>query len=153
VCFSFALSVISINFYSTRYYRFFMYHYSLSLRTASFLMVNSTWTKNHVDLILWHSDFLFGLLYLTPPLLVASLFLSNNSPSQSRIVYPPCDTREMECFSLMPRERVILSVAQFRLANLSLVLYCLIVLPGPKKTTKLKSLPSINLFGIILNIH
>lgn len=30
------------------------------------------------------------------------------------IVYPPCDTREMAKFSLQDRERIILSVAQFR---------------------------------------
>ncbi|KAL1744217.1 glycosyltransferase family 4 protein [Schizophyllum fasciatum] len=29
------------------YYRIFMYYYSASLRSASFVMANSTWTKNH----------------------------------------------------------------------------------------------------------
>lgn len=105
-------------FPSARYYRLLMYHYSLSLRTASFLMVNSTWTKNHIDLILRHRDLLLDFLYYTPLLLVCRLlFLSNNAPSQSTIVYPPCDTRDLETFSLMPRERVVLSVAQFRLVN------------------------------------
>jgi alpha-1,2-mannosyltransferase len=54
-----------------------MYHYSFSLRTASVLMVGSTWTKNHVDAILQHRDFVLDLLYLAPPLLTARLlFLS-----------------------------------------------------------------------------
>jgi hypothetical protein len=105
-------------FASSSYYRVFMYHYSLSLQIASFLMVNSTWTKNHVDAILRHHDSLLDFLYLTTPLLASRfLFLPNNAPSQSRMVYPPCDTREMVKFSLMPRERVILSVAQFRFVN------------------------------------
>jgi alpha-1,2-mannosyltransferase len=102
----------------SRYYRLFLYHYSLSLRTASFLMINSTWTQNHVDAILRHHDLLVNFLYLSPPLLAARfLFLSNNAPLRSTIVYPPCDTREMEKFPLMPRERVILSVAQFRFVS------------------------------------
>ncbi|EEB98409.1 hypothetical protein MPER_02085, partial [Moniliophthora perniciosa FA553] len=34
--------------------------------------------------------------------------------SNSRIVYPPCDTREMATIPLEGRERTIISVAQFR---------------------------------------
>ncbi|SRR6266545_8379071 len=107
-----------------RYYRLFMYHYSLSVRTASFLMVNSTWTKNHIDSILHHSDSVFDLLYLTPPFFVSKfLFTSTNTPRGSKIVYPPCDTRELEIFPLVPRERVILSIAQFRSVD-SLISIC-----------------------------
>lgn len=104
-------------FFTDRYYRLFMYHYAMSLRTASFLMVNSTWTKNHVDAILCHSDFLLDLVYFTPPFIFLKFFFTRkNAPGNSTIVYPPCDTREMEKFALMRRERIILSVAQFRLA-------------------------------------
>ncbi|PFH54018.1 glycosyltransferase family 4 protein [Amanita thiersii Skay4041] len=92
------------------YYRLFMYYYSYSLQRAQFLMVNSTWTKNHVDAILGHSDLLLDLLHVYP-LLFPSRHLS---PKSARIVYPPCDTRAMSTFSLEHRERVILSVAQFR---------------------------------------
>jgi len=110
-----AITYLALAFFTDRYYRLFMYHYAISLRTASILMVNSTWTKNHVDAILCHSDFLLDLTYLTPPFLFLKLLLTRNSaPDKSMIVYPPCDTREMEKFSLMPRERIILSVAQFR---------------------------------------
>ncbi len=85
-------------FFTDRYYRIFMYHYAISLRAASILMVNSTWTKNHVDAILCHSDFLLDLTYLTPPFLFLKLFFTrNNAPDESMIVYP---TREMERFSL-----------------------------------------------------
>ena len=138
-----------------RYYRLFMYHYSLCLRTASFLMVNSTWTKTHVDAILRHSDLLIDCLYLFPPLLAARcLFLSNNAPSQSSIVYPPCDTRQIEKFPLTPRERIILSVAQFRLVDsASLHCHCWISSLDQKRTTKLKYLLSIDFFSIILSIY
>lgn len=96
------------------YYRLFMYYYSLSLRTASFLMVNSSWTKNHVDAILRHSDPLLDFLHLLPPLILLKVLAPRTPPGQARIVYPPCDTREMAKFPLEGRERVILSVAQFR---------------------------------------
>ncbi|KAG7088173.1 hypothetical protein E1B28_012192 [Marasmius oreades] len=99
------------------YYRFFMYYYSSSLRSAVFLMVNSSWTKNHVDSVLSHSDpFIDFLHFFVPPLLILRYLTSQNkSPvASSRIVYPPCDTREMAKFPLTNREKVIVSVAQFR---------------------------------------
>jgi alpha-1,2-mannosyltransferase len=91
-----------------------MYYYAISLRTPSFLMVNSSWTKAHVDSILQHSDLLLDGLHLLPPLVFIKLFTSQNAPSSARIVYPPCDTRELATFPLTPRQRIILSVAQFR---------------------------------------
>lgn len=91
-----------------------MYYYSLSLRTASFIMVNSSWTKNHVDSILQHYDTLLDAIHMLPPLFLIRFFTSQNGPQTAKIVYPPCDTREMVKFSLTNRERIILSVAQFR---------------------------------------
>lgn len=94
-----------------------MYYYSLSLRQASFLMVNSSWTKGHVDTILQHSDSLLDFLHLLPPFPLLRFLLrrkSHKPPSSARIVYPPCDTREMTKFPLGHRERIILSIAQFR---------------------------------------
>ncbi|ESK97445.1 asparagine-linked glycosylation alpha-mannosyltransferase-like protein [Moniliophthora roreri MCA 2997] len=99
------------------YYRLFMYYYSLSLRSAVFVMANSTWTKNHVDSILQHSDPLLDFFHLiSPPFLVLRYLASQNKKpvSSARIVYPPCDTREMATIPLEGRERVIISVAQFR---------------------------------------
>jgi hypothetical protein len=99
-----------------RYYRVFMYYYSRSLANARFLMVNSSWSKNHVDSLLRYNDTLVQALQFVPPF--CFFFLSTrphgDHPTQSQIVYPPCDTREMAKFSLNDRERVILSVAQFR---------------------------------------
>ncbi|KAH8114787.1 glycosyltransferase family 4 protein [Phellopilus nigrolimitatus] len=92
------------------YYRIFMYHYASALRRASFLMVNSSWTKNHIDAILAHTDtplsVLHGLLYVLSPV---PLLLSI-----AQTVYPPCETDELVAFPLEGREKVLLSVAQFR---------------------------------------
>ena len=96
------------------YYRLFMYYYSYSLRTALFLMANSSWTKNHVDAILQHSDPVLDFFHLLPPLLLLKVLEPRTSPKDAKIVYPPCDTREMAKFPLEGRERIILSVAQFR---------------------------------------
>jgi alpha-1,2-mannosyltransferase len=102
------------------YYRLFMYYYSLSLRTASFLMVNSSWTKGHVDSILCHSDPLIDFFHFLPPLVLLKILQPWTSPGEARIVYPPCNTREIAKFSLDGRDRVILSVAQFRYVSLSI---------------------------------
>ncbi|KAH9948253.1 mannosyltransferase [Amylocystis lapponica] len=97
------------------YYRLFMYYYAFSLRQASFLMVNSSWTKNHVDAILQHTDPLLDAIHLLTPLVIFKVTSNqHSSPKSARIIYPPCDTREMVKLSLEGRERVILSVAQFR---------------------------------------
>ncbi|KAJ8473444.1 hypothetical protein ONZ45_g16294 [Pleurotus djamor] len=96
------------------YYRIFMYYYATALRCASFLMVNSSWTKAHVDSILKHDDPLLDLLIklvLWPLMLLLS---SHQYPEYATIVYPPCDTRELAQFPLEGREHIILSVAQFR---------------------------------------
>ncbi len=93
-----------------------MYYYAYSLRQARFLMVNSSWTKGHVDSILQHRDILLDTIHLLPPLLLLK-FLSlkgSQSPKAAQIVYPSCDTRQMSVFALEERERVILSIAQFR---------------------------------------
>ncbi|EIW81552.1 glycosyltransferase family 4 protein [Coniophora puteana RWD-64-598 SS2] len=100
------------------YYRLTMYYYALSLRSASFLMANSTWTKAHVDAILSHSDPLLSLLHtVVPPLALLQACLAQppkERVTKAQIAYPPCDTREMERYALEGRERVVLSVAQFR---------------------------------------
>jgi alpha-1,2-mannosyltransferase len=53
-------------------------------------MVNSTWTKGHIDQ-------LWGI--------------------NSKIVYPPCDTSSLTKIPLEGRQRIIVSIAQFRLAE------------------------------------
>ncbi|KAG1810830.1 mannosyltransferase [Suillus subaureus] len=108
------------------YYRFLMYHYSLALSRPSFIMANSSWTKNHVDAILSHSDPIINAMHFFNPLFALRLFAtmfkrskkhhteSASKKREAKIVYPPCDTREMSQFPLAKRERIILSIAQFR---------------------------------------
>jgi hypothetical protein len=118
-----------------------MYHYAHALRRSHFIMVNSSWTKNHVDSILQHKDTLLDYLHLLSPLALLDMFYPLSPPSVSRIVYPPCDTHEMVNFPLGPRERVILSIAQFRYAPLgsySHIVYLMSCLQGLKRTTKHK---------------
>ena len=103
-----------------------MYHYSLALRRSSFLMVNSSWTKNHVDSILAHSDSFLDLIHL-PFAFIGGLFLSltrvlspssltrvHTTPKRAEIVYPPCDTHALSHLPLERRPSPLLSLAQFR---------------------------------------
>ena len=99
-----------------------MYFYSASLRRARFLMANSSWTKNHVDSVLSHRDGFLDLLNvacsIAMPISLLRLFGPRTSPPKSAaIVYPPCETQELVGFDLKGRERIILSVAQFRCVN------------------------------------
>ncbi|KAG0221978.1 asparagine-linked glycosylation protein [Actinomortierella wolfii] len=69
------------------YYRVFALCYSFVASFADHVLVNSSWTKSHID-SLW------GI--------------------KSRLVFPPCDTKALSELPLKNRERVILSVSQFR---------------------------------------
>lgn len=70
-----------------RYYRLFALAYGWCGSFAETVMVNSTWTKGHIDSI-WRTT--------------------------ADIVYPPCDTERLNTLSLSPRKPKIVSVAQFR---------------------------------------
>ncbi|KIJ59041.1 glycosyltransferase family 4 protein [Hydnomerulius pinastri MD-312] len=98
------------------YYRLTMYYYALSLSHARFLMVNSSWTCGHIASIVSREHFgpAIEWAHRVTPLLFVKLVLSGTAVRFPEIVYPPCDTREMAKFSLEGRERIILSVAQFR---------------------------------------
>ncbi|KAH9996093.1 hypothetical protein BJV77DRAFT_989524 [Russula vinacea] len=67
-----------------------MYHYALALRRSSLLMVNSSWTKNHVGSILAYSDPLLDLIHF-PLTFIGGLFLSLTP----NIVHPPCNTHAL----------------------------------------------------------
>jgi len=103
-----------------------MYHYALALRRSSFLMVNSSWTKNHVDAILAYSDPFLDLIHF-PFAFIGGLFhsltraLAPSSPTrahvtlkQAKIVYPPCATHPLSHLPLERRPSLLLSLAQFR---------------------------------------
>lgn len=81
----------TLSFGKLLYYRAFALAYGLAGSFAAVVMVNSSWTQNHIKLI-W------------------SLFSSINP----KIVYPPCDTVSLRKLPLQPREKLIVSVAQFR---------------------------------------
>lgn len=71
------------------YYQIFAWLYGLVGSCAEVILVNSTWTKNHI-VHLWRR------------------------PDETHVVYPPCDTFTLEQLKLQPRKKEILSVAQFR---------------------------------------
>lgn len=112
-----------------------MYHYSLALSRSSFIMANSSWTKNHVDAILSHSDPVMNVMHFLNPLFALRLFATafrrskelhaktTSKKWEAKIVYPPCDTREMAQFPLDKRERIILSIAQFRYVSIPLFIH------------------------------
>ncbi|KAH7339450.1 glycosyltransferase family 4 protein [Rhizoctonia solani] len=78
------------------YYNMFALAYSASLSLAQPIMVNSSWTKSHVEYLLNHSP------------------IPSGSRKSLSIVYPPCDTQAMASFSLEGRKKIIMSLAQFR---------------------------------------
>ncbi|CAO3642300.1 unnamed protein product [Cunninghamella blakesleeana] len=69
------------------YYQIFAKIYGFCGSYADAVMVNSTWTKGHIEQI-WHTE--------------------------ADIVYPPCDTETLNELSLENRKTKIISVAQFR---------------------------------------
>ncbi|KAK3842312.1 MAG: mannosyltransferase [Linnemannia gamsii] len=69
------------------YYRLFALMYAIVGKFCHTVMTNSSWTKGHID-SLW------GI--------------------KSSVVYPPCDTEAFKDFPLRDRERIVVSVAQFR---------------------------------------
>ncbi|KAI8978427.1 hypothetical protein BDB01DRAFT_799807 [Pilobolus umbonatus] len=69
------------------YYKLFAVIYGFCGSFADLVMVNSSWTKGHID-SLWNTD--------------------------SEIVYPPCDTGRLNELPLTNRQNIIVSVAQFR---------------------------------------
>lgn len=89
-----------------------MIFYAFSLRKASFLIVNSSWTKAHIDSIIFHEHGLLDILTYIPPLVFLRPLLATLKPAE--IVYPPCDTRELAKLTLEGRGRIIVSLAQFR---------------------------------------
>lgn len=73
------------------YYRLFANIYSMVGRTAETIMVNSSWTENHI-ISLW------------------------NAPFKTHRVYPPCEVEHLKTMSSLATDDkiIILSVGQFR---------------------------------------
>lgn len=85
---------ISTNIFFTYlklvYYILFAFIYGIVGSLADLVLVNSTWTFNHIHKV-W--------------------FLARN---RTHILYPPCDTDALTSLKIKDRERKILSVGQFR---------------------------------------
>ncbi|KAI8447131.1 family 4 glycosyltransferase [Phakopsora pachyrhizi] len=124
------------------YYMIFAELYSLCLRQADDLMVNSTWTKNHIVRLLQpcykrhkpqESDnrATSASTIIPQPIEKIDLNLRNRHHQKSslnsntadrivensievKVVYPPCDVMSLIRFPLLPRSSIILSISQFR---------------------------------------
>lgn len=72
------------------YYKLYAFTYALAGAFASLVMVNSSWTRAHIE----------SLWFRTTQRIVT--------------VYPPCDTRAFERLSTGNRQKIVLSVGQFR---------------------------------------
>jgi len=71
------------------YYEIFAKIYGFMGSRADAIMVNSTWTKNHI-VALW------------------------KLPQKTHIVFPPCNTTEFQQIKLENRQKFIISIGQFR---------------------------------------
>lgn len=94
----------TISYFKLIYYLFFSVIYGLVGRCADEVMVNSTWTRTHIE-NLWTERFIF--------LKILSLIGMINKLS-IRTVYPPCNVSHLCKLAIGKRLRIILSVGQFR---------------------------------------
>ncbi|KAG0152206.1 hypothetical protein CROQUDRAFT_719448 [Cronartium quercuum f. sp. fusiforme G11] len=97
-------SIISNSFILTHakllYYILFAELYSNCLKQADNIMVNSTWTKRHIENLLKPSFY--------------QSTINSNSKKEIEIIYPPCDIKSFINFPLSSRHPIILSISQFR---------------------------------------
>ncbi|KIM30104.1 glycosyltransferase family 4 protein [Serendipita vermifera MAFF 305830] len=104
------------------YYRLFSFIYTTALLVSppSFLSVNSSWTKAHVDALLKTRRETASLLSVVISVIELGLTLAGwSEPSAAqetrvRRIYPPCDVQSLRDFSLKGRKKVVFSCAQFR---------------------------------------
>jgi alpha-1,2-mannosyltransferase len=86
-------SISESNFKTTIkiwYYYFFGLLYKFTGKFADLVIVNSSWTKEHIQKM-------WGL-----------------NDNQVTLIYPPCDTTSLMTFPLYPRDDLLISIAQFR---------------------------------------
>jgi alpha-1,2-mannosyltransferase len=131
----------------TLYYRLFTFFYTSALRVIvppTFIAVNSSWTKAHVEALLATrsaESTVPGLGFLGAVLDLGSMLVGWNLPSPKGInqppkegvssniptlnvpagirrIYPPCDVDPLRAFPLGGRKKVVFSCAQFRYVHL-----------------------------------
>lgn len=91
-------SSLVLSYLKVLYYLLFSELYSICLRQSDHIMVNSTWTKTHIDKLLrphFHHH-------------------HSQTPRSSQTVYPPCDVKSFTEFPLENRQRLVLSISQYR---------------------------------------
>ncbi|KAJ3056735.1 asparagine-linked glycosylation protein [Rhizophlyctis rosea] len=71
------------------YYRVFTMLYGLVGKAANVVMVNSTWTMGHINGT-WGTS------------------------AKTELIYPPCDTKSLQSLQLENREKLVISLGQFR---------------------------------------
>lgn len=113
-------SSISISTLKLVYYKIFAHAYTFVGSFADKVMVNSTWTANHISQ-LWKLDFnidedqLNRNSALSAPMETSTA--SHRLGQKLFVVYPPCNTAHLQEIALgdeVSRKRVILSIGQFR---------------------------------------
>ena len=80
----------TLSWAKSTYYRCFAWLYGAAGRWSELTMVNSSWTRNHIETI-WKCP-----------------------PDRLFVVYPAVDTAAVADFALSPRENMVVSIAQFR---------------------------------------
>lgn len=79
----------ALSWAKSSYYQLFAKAYGWVGRWSQLTMVNSSWTRNHIDAI-W------------------------KCPDRTFVVYPACDTAAVRDFPLENRSNLVISIAQFR---------------------------------------
>jgi len=133
----------------TLYYRLFTFFYTSALRIIppTFIAVNSSWTKAHVEALLATRSVegaLPGLGFISALVDLGSMVVGWNLPTPKGInqppkadldtpisntpisnahtgvrrIYPPCDVDPLRAFPLDGRQKVVFSCAQFRCVQL-----------------------------------
>ena len=108
-----------IWFLLCRYYQLFSRLYSLVGRCADIVLVNGTWTYNHI-ISQWRQpgsrlSFFHFLIFSFSHIFTFSLSHFRSSRVETSILYPPCDTTDHQSIPIAnSRKRSILSLGQFR---------------------------------------
>ncbi|KAK9468174.1 hypothetical protein V1512DRAFT_274430 [Lipomyces arxii] len=93
------LSVLQLPKYI--YWRIFALLYACAGLFADVVVVNSTWTYNHITSVWWINKFY-------------SLAVDISKKLDTQIMYPPCATEDLHFSVDTPRKPIVLSIAQFR---------------------------------------
>ncbi|KAF9516363.1 glycosyltransferase family 4 protein [Hydnum rufescens UP504] len=103
------------------YYRLFAFAYVYSLNCADYIVVNGSWTKNHIDTLLHSRRSSQSRSRLSSPSSETEKDKVKDVASNGvDILYPPCDAEALQRLPLDGRDRgILLTVAQFRCSLLS----------------------------------